>query len=490
MKLTQIKKKVLVVSKNKQYVEKVTAMEDDFGQWYTDIVKQAELVDYGSVRGTMIIKPYGYALWENMRDVIDQKIKDTGHTNVYFPLFIPESLLQKEKDHVEGFAPEVAWVTHGGDDELGERLVVRPTSEVLFCEYYADNIHSYRDLPKLYNQWANVVRWEKTTRPFLRSLEFLWQEGHTAHATHEEAAEETDRMLEVYADFCENYLAIPVIKGRKTEKEKFAGAKYTLTIESLMHDGRALQTATSHLFGTGFAEAFDITYLDENGEQQYVHQTSWGITTRLIGALIMVHGDNRGLVIPPRVAPTQAMIVPIAQHKEGVLDKAYALRDQLKDIVRVDIDDSDHMPGWKFNESEMKGYPVRIELGPRDIEKEQVVLVRRDTGEKEFVPMNELATRLPALLEEIQQNLFDQALAHREEKTTAVTTIDEFKQTLEEKGGFIQAMWCGDTACEEEIREVTGATSRCIPFEQKEIAPTCVCCGKEAKDMVYWARAY
>lgn len=482
-------KKVNVLS-NKKFVEKITDMEEDFGQWYTDVVKQAELVDYGSVRGTMIIKPYGFALWENMRDIIDQKIKETGHQNVYFPLFIPESLLQKEKDHVEGFAPEVAWVTHGGDDELGERLSIRPTSEVLFCEYYANNIHSYRDLPMLYNQWANVVRWEKTTRPFLRSLEFLWQEGHTAHATHEEAAEETDRMLEVYADFCENYLAIPVIKGRKTEKEKFAGAKYTLTIESLMHDGRALQTATSHLFGTGFAEAFDITYLDENGEQQYVHQTSWGITTRLIGALIMVHGDNRGLVIPPRVAPTQAMIVPIAQHKEGVLDKAYALRDQLKDIVRVDIDDSDHMPGWKFNESEMKGYPVRIELGPRDIEKEQVVLVRRDTGEKEFVPMNELATRLPALLEEIQQNLFDQALAHREEKTTAVTTIDEFKQTLEEKGGFIQAMWCGDTACEEEIREVTGATSRCIPFEQKEIAPTCVCCGKEAKDMVYWARAY
>lgn len=476
--------------KEKKFVEKVTAMEEDFGQWYTDVVKQAELVDYGAVRGTMIIKPYGYALWENIQKELDQMIKDTGHTNVYFPLFIPESLLQKEKDHVEGFAPEVAWVTHGGDDELGERLVVRPTSEVLFCEYYADNIHSYRDLPKLYNQWANVVRWEKTTRPFLRSLEFLWQEGHTAHATHEEAEEETNRMLEVYADFCENYLAIPVVKGRKTEKEKFAGAEYTLTIESLMHDGRALQTGTSHLFGTGFAEAFNIKYLDKDGKEQYVHQTSWGVTTRLIGALIMVHGDNRGLVMPPKVAPTQALIVPIAQHKEGVLDKAYKLLDELKEIVRIGIDDSDHMPGWKFNESEMKGYPVRIELGPRDIEKEQVVLVRRDTGEKEFVAMNDLKERLPKLLEEIQQNLYDQALEHREANTRSVTTMDDFKETIEKKGGFVKAMWCGSTACEEEIREITGATSRCIPFDQEEVAETCVCCEKEAKELVYWARAY
>lgn len=479
-----------VLGKNKKFVEKITEMEDDFGQWYTDVVKQADLVDYGPVRGTMIIKPYGYALWENMRDEIDRQIKETGHTNVYFPLFIPESLLQKEKDHIEGFAPEVAWVTHGGEEELGERICVRPTSEVLFCDYFSKNIHSYRDLPMLYNQWSNVVRWEKTTRPFLRSLEFLWQEGHTAHATDEEAAEETEKMLNMYADVCENYLAIPVIKGQKTEKEKFAGAKYTLSIESLMHDGRALQAATSHHFGSDFAEAFDIRYLDEDGEEQLVHQTSWGITTRLIGALIMVHGDNRGLVIPPRVAPTQAMIVPIAQHKEGVLDKAYDLRDQLNDIVRVDIDASDNMPGWKFNESEMKGYPVRIEIGPRDIEKEQVVLVRRDTGDKEFVAMNELETRLPDLLEEIQKNLFDQAVAHREEKTTTVTKMDEFKQVLEEKAGFIKAMWCGDLACEEDIREETGATSRCIPFEQEQVAERCVSCGKDAKELVYWARAY
>lgn len=479
-----------VLSKNKKFVEKITEMEDDFGQWYTDVVKQADLVDYGPVRGTMIIKPYGYALWENMRDEIDRQIKATGHTNVYFPLFIPESLLQKEKDHIEGFAPEVAWVTHGGEEELGERICVRPTSEVLFCDYFSRNIHSYRDLPMLYNQWSNVVRWEKTTRPFLRSLEFLWQEGHTAHATDEGAAEETEKMLNMYADVCENYLAIPVIKGQKTEKEKFAGAKYTLSIESLMHDGRALQAATSHHFGSDFAEAFDIRYLDEDGDEQLVHQTSWGITTRLIGALIMVHGDNRGLVMPPRVAPTQAMIVPIAQHKEGVLDKAYDLRDHLQDIVRVDIDASDNMPGWKFNESEMKGYPVRIEIGPRDIDKEQVVLVRRDTSEKEFVAMNELETRLPALLEEIQQNLFDQAVAHRAEKTTAVTKMDEFKQVLEEKAGFIKAMWCGELVCEENIREETGATSRCIPFEQEQVAETCISCGKNAKEMVYWARAY
>ena len=481
---------MLTLSQEKKFVEKVTAMEDDFGQWYTDVVKQADLVDYGPVRGTMIIKPYGYAIWEHMKAEIDRKIKETGHVNVSFPLFIPESLLQKERDHIEGFAPEVAWVTHGGEEELGERICVRPTSEALFCDYYSNNIHSYRDLPMLYNQWSNVVRWEKTTRPFLRSLEFLWQEGHTAHATYEEAAEETEKMLNMYADICENYLAMPVIKGKKTEKEKFAGAEYTLTVESLMHDGRALQAATSHNFGPSFAKAFDIKYLDEEGKEQYVHQTSWGITTRLIGALIMVHGDNRGLVIPPRIAPTQAMIVPIAQHKEGVLDKAYDLRDQLKDIIRVDIDASDHMPGWKFNESEMKGYPIRIEIGPRDIEKEQVVLVRRDTGDKEFVAMNELEERLPALLEEIQQNLFDQAVAHREEKTSVATNLDDFKQTLEEKGGFIKAMWCGELDCEENIREKTGATSRCIPFEQEEVANTCVSCSEDAKELVYWARAY
>jgi len=476
--------------KNKQFVEKVTAMEDDFAQWYTDVVKQAELVDYGTVRGTMIIKPYGFAIWENIRDEFDRRIKETGHQNVSFPLFIPESLLQKEKDHIEGFAPEVAWVTHGGEEELQERLVVRPTSEVLFCEYYSKNIHSYRDLPMLYNQWANVVRWEKTTRPFLRSLEFHWQEGHTAHATKEDAEAETNKMLEMYATVCEEYLAIPVLRGRKTEKEKFAGAEYTLTIESLMHDGKALQSGTSHYFGTGFAEAFDIRYLDKEGKQQFVHQTSWGITTRIIGALIMVHGDNRGLVVPPRIAPTQVMIVPIAQHKEGVLDKAYELRDRLKDLVRVDIDASDKMPGWKFNEYEMKGIPVRIEMGPKDIENNQVVLARRDTGEKEFIPLDQLELRLPALLEEIQQDLFDKAMAHRTEMTSIAKTMEEFGEILESKGGFIKAMWCGDVACEDKIKEEFSATSRCIPFEDEKVSDTCVCCGKEAKELVYWGKAY
>lgn len=479
------------MSKGK-FVEKITAMEDDFAQWYTDVVSEAELVDYGPVRGTMIMRPYGFSLWEMVRDELDRQIKETGHVNVSFPLFIPESLLQKEKDHVEGFAPEVAWVTHGGDTELGERICVRPTSEVLFCEYYSRHIHSYRDLPKLYNQWSNVVRWEKTTRPFLRSLEFFWQEGHTAHATSQEAEEETARMLEVYADVLENHLAIPVLKGIKTESEKFAGAEYTLTVETLMHDGQALQSGTSHLFGDGFAKAFDIKYLDKEGKEQYVHQTSWGMTTRVIGALIMVHGDNRGLVIPPKVAPTQALIVPIAQHKEGVLDKAYDLRDSLKDTVRVDIDASDHMPGWKFNQSEMKGYPVRIELGPKDIEKEQVVLVRRDTGEKEFVPLSDLESRLPILLEEIQKNLFNQAFEHRAKTTSIATNMDEFKTALKENPGFIKAMWCGKESCEEAIQDETGATSRLIPFEedQEHLADTCVCCGEEAREMVYWARAY
>ncbi len=478
------------MAKEKKFVEEITAMEEDFAQWYTDVVKKADLVDYSSVRGSMIIRPYGYAIWENIRDILDQKIKETGHENVYMPLFIPESLLQKEKDHIEGFAPEVAWVTHGGSEELHERLVVRPTSEVLFCEHYANIIHSYRDLPKLYNQWSNVVRWEKTTRPFLRSLEFLWQEGHTAHATDEDAAEETLRMLNVYTDVLENYLALPVIRGQKTEKEKFAGAKYTLTIESLMHDGKALQSGTSHHLGTGFAEAFGIQYTDQNGELQYVHQTSWGITTRLIGALIMVHGDNRGLVLPPRIAPKQVMIVPIAQHKEGVLDFAYNLKDRLSKIVRIDIDASDKMPGWKFNEYEMKGIPVRLEVGPKDIEKEQVVLVRRDTGEKIFTPIAELEEKLLALLEDIQQNLYNKAKEHREKKTSTATNMDEFKKNLEENPGFIKAMWCGDRKCEDHIKEETSATSRCIPFEQEKIHDQCVVCGKEAKHMVYWAKAY
>jgi prolyl-tRNA synthetase len=474
----------------KEFVKDITAMEEDFAQWYTDVVKKADLVDYSSVRGSMIIRPYGYALWENVRDALDRRIKETGHENVYMPLFIPESLLQKEKDHVEGFAPEVAWVTHGGSEELTERLVVRPTSEVLFCEHYKNIIHSYRDLPKLYNQWANVVRWEKTTRPFLRTLEFLWQEGHTAHATDEEAHEETTKMLGVYAEICETILAIPVVKGQKTEKEKFAGANFTYTIESLMHDGKALQTATSHHLGDGFAKSFGIQYTDKEGKLQHVHQTSWGFTTRVIGALIMVHGDNRGLVIPPNAAPIQVMIVPIAQHKEGVLDHAYGLKDELSKVARVDIDASDKKPGWKFNEYEMKGVPLRLEVGPKDIENKQVVLVRRDTGEKIVVAVDTLNETIANLLHDIQQNLYNKALKLREEKTTSVTNLEGLKETIESKGGFIKAMWCGDQACEDKIKEETGATSRCIPFVQEKISDQCVCCGDKAEQMVYWAKAY
>ncbi|MDR7000696.1 proline--tRNA ligase [Neobacillus niacini] len=474
----------------KEFVKDITSMDEDFAQWYTDVVTKADLIDYSSVRGSMIIRPYGYALWDNIKNELDNRIKETGHENVYMPLFIPESLLQKEKDHVEGFAPEVAIVTHGGSEELTERLVVRPTSEVLFCEHYKNIIHSYRDLPKLYNQWANVVRWEKTTRPFLRTLEFLWQEGHTCHATDEDAHEETTRMLNVYADICENILAIPVVKGRKTEKEKFAGAKFTYTIESLMHDGKALQSGTSHHLGTGFAEAFGIQYTDQEGKLQHVHQTSWGFTTRIIGALIMVHGDDRGLVIPPKAAPTQVMIVPIAQHKEGVLDFAYDLKESLSKVARVGIDASDKKPGWKFNEYEMKGIPVRLEVGPKDIENKQVVLVRRDTLEKVVVPMDQLESKLVELLDDIQSNLYNKALKHREERTSVVLNFDEFKSTLETKGGFIKSMWCGDVACEEKIKEETSATSRCMPFDYEQLSDTCVCCGGKAEKMVYWAKAY
>lgn len=474
----------------KQMVEKITAMDEDFAQWYTDVVTKAELVDYSSVRGSMVIRPYGYAIWENIKDALDGEIKRTGHENVYMPLLIPESLLQKEKDHIEGFAPEVAWVTHGGDEKLAERLCIRPTSEVLFAEHYKNIIHSYRDLPKLYNQWSNVVRWEKTTRPFLRTLEFLWQEGHTCHETAEEAHEETLRMLEVYADICERVLAIPVIKGRKTEKEKFAGADYTYTIESLMHDGKALQSATSHNLGTGFAKSFGIEFLDREGALQPVHQTSWGFTTRIIGAMIMVHGDDQGLVLPPAVAPVQVRIVPIAQHKEGVLNAAYNLKNSLSSDVRVDIDASDKKPGWKFNETEMRGIPLRLEIGPKDIEQEKVVLVRRDTGEKIEVANNQIETEIARLLEEIHHGLYEKALAHRLSETRTVQSMEQFSEILNAQGGFIKAMWCGKRECEDAIKEQTQATSRCIPFESQAVSETCVYCSQPADELVYWAKAY
>jgi len=478
------------MAQEKKLVEAITSMDEDFAQWYTDIIKKADLVDYSSVRGCMIIRPYGYAIWENIQKELDRRFKDTGHENVYMPMFIPESLLLKEKEHVEGFAPEVAWVTHGGDEKLTERLCVRPTSETLFCEHYANVVQSYRDLPKLYNQWCSVVRWEKTTRPFLRTLEFLWQEGHTAHATAEEAQEETIKMLNVYADFCEKVLAIPVVKGKKTDKEKFAGAKATYTIESLMHDGKALQSGTTHNFGDGFAQAFGIQYTDKNNQLQYVHQTSWGVTTRLIGAIIMVHGDDNGLVLPPKIAPVQLAILPISMHKEGVLEKVRELKDRLSQKFRVILDDSDKMPGWKFSEYEMKGVPVRLEVGPKDIEKGQVVLVRRDTREKIFVPMDELEAKLSELLDSLQQALFEKARELRDKKTYIATNFDEFSKIAQETPGFIKAMWCGDRSCEDLIKEKTTATSRCIPFEQEALSDKCVCCGKPAKHMLYWGKAY
>ena len=478
------------MGKNKKLVEAITSMEEDFAQWYTDIVKKAELVDYSSVKGCMIIRPYGYAIWENIQKDLDARFKETGHENVYMPMFIPESLLQKEKEHVEGFAPEVAWVTQFGEEPLTERLCVRPTSETLFCEHYSKIVQSYNDLPKLYNQWCSVVRCEKTTRPFLRTTEFLWQEGHTVHATAEESMEETIRMLNIYAKHCEELLAIPVIKGQKTEKEKFAGAEATFTIESLMHDGKALQTGTSHNFGDNFAKAFDIKYTDKTGKQQFVHETSWGMTTRLLGAVIMVHGDDNGLVMPPKVAPTQVIIVPIAQHKEGVLDKAEELKNRITKVARVKLDTTDKMPGWKFAEYEMKGVPIRIEIGPKDIENNQCVLVRRDNMEKIIVSLEEVEDKVKELIDVIHNSMFERAKENRDRNTFVAKTLDEFTNILSEKTGFIKAMWCGNQECEDKIKELTGATSRCMPFEQEELSDTCVCCGKKAKHMVYWGKAY
>lgn len=478
------------MGKDKKFVEAITSMDEDFAQWYTDIVKKAEMVEYSSVKGCMIIRPYGYAIWENIQKDLDARFKATGHENVYMPMFIPESLLQKEKDHVEGFAPEVAWVTHGGAEKLTERLCVRPTSETLFCEHFAKIVQSYNDLPKLYNQWCSVVRWEKTTRPFLRSTEFLWQEGHTVHATAEEAEEETIRMLNVYAAHCEEILAIPVIKGKKTDKEKFAGARSTYTIESLMHDGKALQSGTSHNFGDNFAKAFDIQYTDKTGKLQYVHETSWGMSTRIIGAIIMVHGDDRGLVLPPRIAPIQVVIVPIAQHKEGVLDCANEIKGRLSKVARVKLDDSDKMPGWKFNEYEMKGIPVRVEIGPKDLEQNQAVLVRRDTNEKIQVSLDEIDKRVAELLVEIHNSMLERARTHRDSKTYTAASMEELKDIANNKPGFIKAMWCGKRECEEKIKEEAGLSSRCMPFEQEHIADTCVCCGEKAEHMVYWGKAY
>ncbi|MBS6439542.1 MAG: proline--tRNA ligase [Clostridiales bacterium] len=473
-------------------VGQITDMEKDFAQWYTDVVKKAELADYSGVKGCMVIRPYGYAIWENIQRDLDARFKALGHENVYMPMFIPESLLQKEKDHVEGFAPECAWVTVGGQNQLSERLCVRPTSETLFCQHFKDIIHSYRDLPKLYNQWVNVVRWEKTTRPFLRTSEFLWQEGHTMHATEEEAKKETLQMLKVYEDFYLESLAIPAITGQKTEKEKFAGAMETYTIEPMMHNGVALQGGTSHYFGDGFAKAFDITFTDKDNQIKYPHQTSWGVSTRMIGAIIMTHGDNNGLILPPAIAPIQIVVIPVQQHKEGVLEKAASVTEALKKAgLRVYMDQSDNSPGWKYSQYEMKGVPVRLELGPRDIENNSCVLVSRVTREKKFVFLDNLEEEVQAMLKFVHDELVERALKNREEKTHDAHTHEEFLEIAANRPGFIRAMWCGDSACEDQLKDETGGVkSRCIPFTEQHLSDTCVCCGKKAKHMVVWGRQY
>jgi prolyl-tRNA synthetase len=477
---------------NKDFVKEITRMEDNFAQWYTDVIRKTDLIDYSPVKGFLVLKPYGYALWENIQKFLDGRFKETGHENVYFPLLFPESLLNKEKEHVKGFAPEVAWVTHGGQEELPERLCIRPTSETIFCEMYSKWLKSYRELPYLYNQWTSVVRWEKETRPFLRHREFLWQEGHTLHETYEEAQVETLQMLGIYREMAEDFLAIPVISGIKSEKEKFAGAKATYTIEALMHDGKALQSGTSHNFGSHFSEAFDITYLDRNGKLLNPYQTSWGVSTRLIGAVIMAHGDNRGLILPPRLAPTQVVIIPVMQKKAGVLEKANELKALLQAKgLRVKLDDSDNnSPGWKFNEYEMKGVPVRIEIGPRDIKNEVAMVARRDTLEKETYALDTLDETIVELLDTIQGDMFNRARDERDKKTSVVDSMEAIIDKMENDTGFAKMMWCGNQACEDKIKEETAATIRCIPFEQEELGEVCPICGEKAKHMVYLAKAY
>ncbi|MBR0280888.1 MAG: proline--tRNA ligase [Oscillibacter sp.] len=479
------------MAKAQKQVDAITDMEQDFAQWYTDVCMKAELIGYTSVKGIFILRPYGYAIWENIQQELDRKFKETGHCNVSMPMLIPESLLQREKDHIEGFAPECAWVTIGGSEKLEERLCIRPTSETLFCEHWSKIVHSWRDLPMLYNQWCSVMRWEKTTRPFLRHREFLWQEGHTLHATAEEAIAETERMLEVYADVCENLLAMPVVKGVKTDKEKFAGAERTYTLECMMHDRKALQNGTSHYFGDGFAKAFDISFSDKDNQRRTPFETSWGITTRTIGGLIMTHGDNRGLVLPPRVAPTQIVVIPVAQHKPGVLDAADALRERLKNAgFRVKMDDSDNSPGWKFAEYEMKGFPLRVELGPKDIDKAQCVLVRRDTGDKTFAPLDGIEETVKSLLDDIQSNLFAKAKKNLDEHTFDISTPEEAKAIIEGEGGFLRSKWCGSRECEEAMKERAGVSSRCIPFKQRGGEGVCPVCGKQCETDIYWGVAY
>ena len=479
------------MSNQKEFVKEITNIEEDFAKWYTDIVIKADLADYTDTKGCIAIKPYGYAIWENIQKYTDDLFKKAGVQNVYMPVLIPENLLQKEKDHVEGFAPEVAWVTQGGGEELDEKLCIRPTSETMFSNLYSKWLSSWRDLPMVYNQWCNVLRWEKETRPFLRSREFLWQEGHTIHESKEEAMERTIQMLNIYESVIQDLLAIPVIKGEKTPSEKFAGADNTYTVETMMQDGRALQSGTSHYFGQNFTKPFEVKFQNKEGKEEYAYQTSWGISTRLIGGVIMAHGDNRGLKLPPRVAPIQVVIVPIAAHKEGVTEKAQEIYNELSENYRVKLDLRDnYSTGYKFNDWEMRGVPVRIEMGPRDLENGVCVLVRRDTLEKQEVKLEELSHELGLLLENIQSNMFEDCKKRMKEKTTTATTMEEFEKNMNENQGFIKAMWCGDEACENKIRELTGAKSRCIPFEQEHISDTCVCCGKKADKMVIWGRQY
>jgi prolyl-tRNA synthetase len=474
-----------------EFVKEITNIEEDFAKWYTDVVRKAELADYTDTKGCIAIRPYGYAIWENIQNYADKKFKEVGVTNLYMPVLIPESLLQKEKDHVEGFAPEVAWVTIGGGEDLEERLCIRPTSETMMSTMYSKWVRSWRDLPILGNQWCNVLRWEKETRPFLRSREFLWQEGHTVHETAEEARERTLMMLDIYAEIIEDLLAIPVLKGRKTKKEQFAGAEETYTVESLMHDGRALQAGTSHYFGQNFTKPFEIKFQNREGKEEYAYQTSWGISTRLIGAVIMAHGDNRGLKLPPKVAPIQAVLIPIAMHKEGVLEKTTEIYNKLNKKFRMKFDDRDNCsPGFKFNDWEMRGVPVRIEIGPKDLEAGNAVLVRRDTGEKEIVSLDNLENRLEELMNDIQVAMYKECQKRREEKTTIAYTLEEIIKNLEENQGYVKTMWCGNVECENKIKEVTGAHSRCIPFSQEHLSDTCPVCGKKADTMVVWGRQY
>lgn len=479
------------MSNKKEFVKDITNIDEDFAQWYTDIVLKAELADYTEVKGFVSIRPYGYAIWENIQDYADKKFKEHGVKNVSMPVLIPENLLNKEKEHVEGFAPEVAWVTIGGGEELEERLCVRPTSETIFSTMYSKWLSSWRDLPFLYNQWCNVLRWEKETRPFLRSREFLWQEGHTIHETPEEAKKFTLDMLEVYEDVIENILAIPVLKGQKTKKEQFAGAEVTYTVETLMQDGRALQGGTSHYFGQNFTKPFDVKFQNREGEQEYAYQTSWGISTRLIGAVIMAHGDNRGLKLPPYVAPIQVVIVPIAQQKENVLEEAEKIKEALSKKFRVKLDSRDNYTvGYKFNDWEMKGVPVRVEIGPKEIERGEVIITRRDTLEKMPVKIEELEEKLEELMKDIQQSMYNVCKKRMEEKTTTALNMEELQKNLDENQGYVKTMWCGSTECENKVKEVTGAPSRCIPFEQEHLSDTCVCCGKKADKMVVWGRQY